>query len=63
VPLTPEQEAAAAEDPDLAPLPGPGVPEFPSVADAAAETTDTVVDTAADTAAQASVSPPALPLP
>ncbi len=59
VPLTPDEEAAAAADPDLAPLPGPGVPEFPTVADAAAEATDT----AADTATEPPASAPAPPLP
>ena len=39
VPLTPAQEAAAATDPDLAPLPGPDVPVLPTVADTAAGTT------------------------
>ena len=60
VPLTPEQEAAAAVDPDLAPLPGPGVPVLPTVADATAGATEAVTSTAAEPPV---VSAPALPLP
>jgi len=60
VPLTPEQEAAAAVDPDLAPLPGPGVPELPTVADATADATAAVTTTAAEPPV---VSAPPVPLP
>jgi len=60
VPLTPEQEAVAALDPDLAPLPGPGVPELPTVADATADATAAVTTTAAEPPV---VSAPQVPLP
>ena len=44
VPLTPEEEEAAAEDPDLAPLPGPGVPELPTAADTVVEAAESAVE-------------------
>jgi hypothetical protein len=58
VPLTPEQEAAAAADPDLAPLPGPGVPELPALDDAA----DAAADTADDAATAVAVATETLPV-
>ena len=59
VPLTPEEEEAAAEDPDLAPLPGPGVPELPTAVDTVVEAAEDVTEAAES----ASVPVPALPLP
>jgi serine protease AprX len=58
VPLTPEQEAAAAADPDLAPLPGPGVPVLPTVATATTGTTTTVTSTVTAPATTAAAPPP-----
>jgi serine protease AprX len=63
VPLTQEQEAAAATDPDLAPLPGPGVPELPTVTDAADAASDTAGDTADEVVAVTETVPVPVPAP
>ncbi len=63
VPLTPEEEEAAAEDPDLAPIPGPGVPELPTAADTVVEAAEAAVEDVTEAAENATVPVPPLPLP
>ena len=63
VPLTPEQEEAAAEDPDLAPIPGPGVPELPTTVDIVVDAAESAVKDVTEAAESAPVPVPPLPLP
>ena len=63
VPLTPEEEEAAAEDPDLAPIPGPGVPELPTAVDTVVEAAESAVEDVTEAAENATVPVPPLPLP
>ena len=63
VPLTPDEEEAVAEDPDLAPLPGPGVPELPTAADAVVEAAESAAEEVTEAVESATVPVPPLPLP
>ena len=63
IPLTPEQEEAAAEDPDLAPLPGPGVPELPTAVDTVVEAAESAAEEVTETANTLPVPVPVPPLP